>query len=67
MPKSIRLLHLNLNVADLTRSEHFYKQVFGYVRIGDTSGEVQRPGKCLYLKQIIMGMSSEVVDAPWNA
>jgi hypothetical protein len=31
--------------------------VFGYVRIVDTSGKVQRLEKGLYLKQIIMGMS----------
>jgi catechol 2,3-dioxygenase-like lactoylglutathione lyase family enzyme len=40
--KSIGLLHLNLNVTDIVRSEQFYQQVFGYVRIADTSGEIQR-------------------------
>ena len=56
MSKSIGLLHLNLNVADIIRSEHFYQQVFGYVRITDTSGEVERQGAGVFLKQIIMGM-----------
>jgi catechol 2,3-dioxygenase-like lactoylglutathione lyase family enzyme len=56
MSKSIGLLHLNLNVADIVRSEHFYQQVFGYVRITDTSGEIQRQGTCVLLKQIIMGI-----------
>jgi catechol 2,3-dioxygenase-like lactoylglutathione lyase family enzyme len=56
MPKSIGLLHLNLNVADIVRSEQFYQQVFGYVRIVDTSGEIERKGENLFLKQIIMGI-----------
>ncbi len=50
------LLHLNLNVADIVRSEHFYQQVFGYVRIVDTSGEIQREGQNLFVKQIILGI-----------
>jgi catechol 2,3-dioxygenase-like lactoylglutathione lyase family enzyme len=56
MKKSIGLLHLNLNVADIVRSEQFYQQVFGYVRISDTSGEIQRKGTNMFLKQIIMGI-----------
>jgi catechol 2,3-dioxygenase-like lactoylglutathione lyase family enzyme len=56
--KSIGLLHLNLNVADIERSEQFYQQVFGYVRIADTSGEIQRDGESLFMKQIIMGIPS---------
>jgi catechol 2,3-dioxygenase-like lactoylglutathione lyase family enzyme len=54
--KSTGLLHLNLNVADIVRSEQFYQQVFGYVRIADTSGEIQREGTSLFVKQIIMGI-----------
>ena len=54
--KSIGLLHLNLHVADIVRSEQFYQQVFGYVRIVDTSGEIQREGESLFVKQIIMGI-----------
>ena len=54
--KSIGLLHLNLNVADIVQSEQFYQQVFGYVRIADTSGEIQREGESLFIKQIIMGI-----------
>jgi catechol 2,3-dioxygenase-like lactoylglutathione lyase family enzyme len=54
--KSIGLLHLNLNVSDITRSEYFYKQVFGYVRVVDTSGEIQRNGATVFVKQIIMGI-----------
>jgi catechol 2,3-dioxygenase-like lactoylglutathione lyase family enzyme len=56
MSKSIGMLHLNLNVADIVRSEQFYQQVFGYVRIADTSGEIQREGESLFIKQIIMGI-----------
>jgi mycothiol synthase len=56
MSKSIGLLHLNLNVTDIVRSEHFYQQVFGYVRIVDTSGEIQRDGQNLFVKQIILGI-----------
>lgn len=56
MSKPIGLLHLNLNVADIVRSEQFYQQVFGYVRIVDTSGEIERKGQNLFLKQIIMGI-----------
>lgn len=54
--KSIGLLHLNLNVADIVRSEHFYQQVFGYVRIVDTSEEIHRRGQDVFVKQIIMGI-----------
>jgi lactoylglutathione lyase len=56
MSKSIGLLHLNLNVADIDRSQHFYQQVFGYVRIVDTSGEIQRDGQNLFMKQVILGI-----------
>jgi catechol 2,3-dioxygenase-like lactoylglutathione lyase family enzyme len=56
LKKSIGLLHLNLNVADIDRSEQFYQQVFGYIRIADLSGEISRRGQNLFLKQIIMGI-----------
>ena len=31
------LLHLNLNVSDIERSERFYREALGFVRVADTS------------------------------
>lgn len=55
MPKTRGLLHLNLNVSDIERSERFYCEALGFMRIADTSEEVEYRGRRFFLKQIVVG------------
>lgn len=66
------LLHLNLNVRDVARAEHFYTEALGFVRVADTSEEIERKGKRFFLQQIVVGRPgcrdllalSQAPDAP---
>lgn len=55
MNKDIGLLHLNLNVSDVGRAERFYTEALGFVRVADTSEEVEYRGRRLFLKQVVLG------------
>jgi catechol 2,3-dioxygenase-like lactoylglutathione lyase family enzyme len=49
------LVHLNLNVSDIVRSERFYVEALGFIRIADTSDDVEYRGRRFFLKQIVLG------------
>jgi catechol 2,3-dioxygenase-like lactoylglutathione lyase family enzyme len=58
MSENAGVAHLNLNVSDVARSERFYVEALGFVRLADTSEEVEYEGRRFVLKQIVVGRPS---------